>query len=77
MAVSIFAASIIAITLIFIVMTGAWSIALAHGRRQRGPAAGRQLADLARRLFAPIQHYLEGEAAFEDIAAPASPSCRC
>ena len=56
----------IAFTLVFIVMTGAWSFA----PRSLGAAVvllGGVNYLLARRLFAPIERYLEGEAKFEDI----------
>ncbi len=56
----------IAFTLVFIVMTGAWSFA----PRSLGAAVillGGVNYLLARRLFAPIERYLKGEAKFEDI----------
>src|SRR5918994_1897031 len=56
----------IAFTLVFIVMTGAWSFA----PRSLGAAIillGGVNYLLARRLFAPIERYLKGEATFEDI----------
>jgi class 3 adenylate cyclase len=56
----------IAFTLVFIVMTGAWSFA----PRSLGAAIillGGVNYLLARRLFAPIERYLKGEAKFEDI----------
>lgn len=56
----------VAFTLVFIVMTGAWSFA----PRSLGAAVillGGVNYLLARRLFAPIERYLEGEAKFEDI----------
>jgi class 3 adenylate cyclase len=56
----------IAFTLVFIVMTGAWSFA----PRSLGAAVillGGVNYLLARRLFAPIERYLQGEAKFEDI----------
>ena len=56
----------IAFTLVFIVMTGAWSFA----PRSLGAAVillGGVNYLLARRLFAPIERYLKGEANFDDI----------
>ena len=56
----------IAFTLVFIVMTGAWSFA----PRSLGAAVvllGGVNYLLARRLFAPIERYLKGEAKFDDI----------
>ena len=56
----------IAFTLVFIVMTGAWSFA----PRSLGAAIillGGVNYLLARRLFAPIERYLKGETKFEDI----------
>jgi class 3 adenylate cyclase len=56
----------IAFTLVFIVMTGAWSFA----PRSLGAAVillGGVNYLLARRLFAPIERYIQGEAKFEDI----------
>ena len=56
----------IAFTLVFIVMTGAWSFA----PRSLGAAIillGGVNYLLARRLFAPIERYLKGEAKFEEI----------
>jgi class 3 adenylate cyclase len=55
----------VAFTLVFIVITGAWSFA------PRSLGAGLVLLGgvnwlLSRRLFAPIERYLEGEASFED-----------
>jgi class 3 adenylate cyclase len=56
----------IAFSLVFIVMTGAWSFA----PRSLGAAVillGGVNYLLARRLFAPIERYLKGEANFDDI----------
>ncbi len=56
----------IAFTLVFIVMTGAWSFA----PRSLGAAVvllGGVNYLLARRLFAPIERYLKGEVKFDDI----------
>ena len=56
----------IAFTLVFIVMSGAWSFA----PRSLGASVillGGINYLLARRLFAPIERYLEGEAKFDDV----------
>lgn len=56
----------VAFTLVFIVMSGAWSFA----PRSLGASVillGGINYLLARRLFAPIERYLEGEAKFDDI----------
>lgn len=56
----------IAFSLVFIVMTGAWSFA----PRSLGASIvllGGVNYLLARRLFAPIERYLKGEATFDDI----------
>jgi class 3 adenylate cyclase len=56
----------IAFTLVFIVMTGAWSFA---PRSLGGSVVLLGIVNyiLASRLFAPIDHYLKGEAKFDDI----------